>query len=56
MFYRVRSHGESIRGTGLGLYIVKSIITSHGGTIRVTSEGIGAGSCFHISLPRVEQS
>jgi signal transduction histidine kinase len=56
MFYRVRSHGESIRGTGLGLYIVKSIITSHGGTIRVTSEGIGAGSCFHISLPRAERS
>jgi signal transduction histidine kinase len=55
MFYRVRSHGESIRGTGLGLYIVKSIITSHGGTIRVTSEGIGAGSTFHIALPRVEQ-
>lgn len=55
MFYRVRSHGESIRGTGLGLYIVKSIITSHGGTIRVTSEGIGAGSTFHISLPCTEQ-
>jgi len=56
MFYRVRSHGESIRGTGLGLYIVKSIITSHGGTIRVTSEGIGTGSTFHISLPCSEQS
>jgi signal transduction histidine kinase len=56
MFYRVRSHGESIRGTGLGLYIVKSIITSHGGTIRVTSDGLGAGSTFHISLPRAEKS
>lgn len=55
MFYRVRSHGENIRGTGLGLYIVKSIITAHGGSIRVTSEGVGTGSCFHITLPRAEQ-
>ena len=56
MFYRVRSHGESIRGTGLGLYIVKSIVTAHGGTIRVTSEGIGTGSTFHISLPSEEHA
>lgn len=55
MFYRVRSHGESIRGTGLGLYIVKSVITAHGGKIRVTSEGHGTGCTFHISLPLAEQ-
>jgi signal transduction histidine kinase len=56
MFYRVRSHGENIRGTGLGLYIVKSVITAHGGKIRVTSEGIGKGATFHISLPLAEKS
>jgi signal transduction histidine kinase len=56
MFYRVRSHGENIRGTGLGLYIVKSVITAHGGKIRVTSEGIDKGSTFHISLPLAEKS
>lgn len=56
MFYRVRNHGESIRGTGLGLYIVKSVVTAHGGSIRVTSEGIGAGSTFHILLPLAEIS
>lgn len=55
MFYRVRSHGEIIRGTGLGLYIVKSVITAHGGKIRVTSEGHGTGCTFHISLPLAEQ-
>ncbi|MRR55386.1 MAG: HAMP domain-containing histidine kinase [Deltaproteobacteria bacterium] len=56
MFYRVRSHGENIRGTGLGLYIVKSVITAHGGKIKVTSEGLGTGTTFHISLPLAEKS
>lgn len=53
-FYRVRGPGESIRGTGLGLYIVKSIITAHGGTIGVTSDGPGTGASFHITLPLAE--
>jgi signal transduction histidine kinase len=51
MFYRVRHTGESIRGSGLGLYIVRSIISEHGGRIRVKSEGIGRGCSFLISLP-----
>jgi signal transduction histidine kinase len=51
MFYRVRRPGESIRGTGLGLYIVKSVINEHGGKVRVTSEGEGKGCTFVITLP-----
>lgn len=51
MFYRVRRPGENIRGTGLGLHIVKSVIKEHGGKILVTSEGNGKGSTFHIYLP-----
>ena len=51
MFYRVRTTGENIRGTGLGLYIVQSIIERHGGRIRATSPGVGKGTTFHISLP-----
>lgn len=54
MFYRVRSSGETIRGTGLGLYIVKSIVQRHKGSIRVASEGSGRGSRFIISLPMQE--
>jgi len=51
MFYRVRTINENIRGTGLGLYIVKSIIDRHGGQIRVTSPGAGQGTTFLITLP-----
>ena len=51
MFYRVRTTNENIRGTGLGLYIVKSIIDRHGGVIRVTSPGAGLGTTFHVTLP-----
>ncbi|GFO68958.1 two-component sensor histidine kinase [Geomonas limicola] len=51
MFYRVRNPGENIRGTGLGLYIVKSVVDAHGGRVSVVSEGIGKGSTFHIMLP-----
>jgi signal transduction histidine kinase len=51
MFYRVRESGENIRGTGLGLYIVKSVIKEHGGKINVVSAGEGQGTTFHITLP-----
>ncbi|WP_437708496.1 AAA family ATPase [Sorangium sp. So ce448] len=37
-------------GLGLGLYIVRWIVTSHGGTIRVESKP-GAGAAFIVELP-----
>ncbi|NCU40683.1 HAMP domain-containing histidine kinase, partial [Candidatus Saccharibacteria bacterium] len=40
----------TVTGTGLGLYISKAIIDSHGGTISVTSKE-GEGSIFSFSLP-----
>lgn len=51
MFYRVQPKGEYARGTGLGLYIVESVIKSHGGTVKVSSDGLGMGSTFTIKLP-----
>ncbi|WP_441292537.1 AAA family ATPase [Sorangium sp. KYC3313] len=41
---------RSFGGLGLGLYIVRWIVTSHGGTIRVESAP-GAGAAFIVELP-----
>lgn len=49
-FYRVRPPGENIHGTGLGLYIVQSVINGYGGTVRATSDGLGKGTTFTIKL------
>lgn len=49
-FYRVPNASKSVRGTGLGLYICRRLINSHGGEITVKST-IGEGTAFHIYLP-----
>jgi signal transduction histidine kinase len=36
---------------GLGLYIVREIVTAHGGTVEVTSSE-SAGTCFSVRIPR----
>jgi two-component system sensor histidine kinase SenX3 len=52
-FYRVPQGGsKKVKGTGLGLFIVRSIIKKHGGSIRAESKGEGRGSTFVIQLPR----
>src|SRR5262249_13088771 len=38
-------------GLGLGLTIVKNLVESHGGVVRVTSEGLGRGAEFVATLP-----
>lgn len=49
-FYRSHRSRETVAGTGIGLYISKAIVESHGGNISVTSEE-GRGSTFTVSLP-----
>jgi signal transduction histidine kinase len=43
------------RGSGLGLYIARSIVEAHGGRIWAVSK-IGEGSVFHVTLPVVTAS
>ena len=47
---RLRPH---VKGTGLGLFIVKAIAKKHGGRAFAESEGEGKGTTVTIDLPRV---
>jgi signal transduction histidine kinase len=51
MFYRVRRRNENIRGSGLGLFIVRANVQRHGGQIAVESAGAGKGTTFRLTLP-----
>ena len=55
-FYRI--HGMSVRakGSGLGLFIVRSVAKRHGGKAFAESEGAGRGSTFTILLPRPSEA
>ncbi|MCI4666931.1 MAG: PAS domain-containing sensor histidine kinase [Bacteroidia bacterium] len=48
MFVRATDQGK---GSGLGLYIVKEVMTNLGGNIRFESTD-GKGTCFYIEIPR----
>ena len=52
-FYRVAHRSLSpVKGTGLGLFIVRSIARKHGGQVFAESEGIGKGTTVTLELPR----
>ncbi|HQR36721.1 MAG TPA: HAMP domain-containing sensor histidine kinase [Blastocatellia bacterium] len=52
-FYRIpRRASVKVKGTGLGLFIVRSVASKHGGKTFAESAGEGLGSTFTIQLPR----
>jgi len=54
-FYRVPGPlATRVKGTGLGLYIVRSVAKRHGGRAWAESEGPGQGSTFILQLPMVK--
>lgn len=52
-FYRFQARGFKVKGTGLGLFIVRSIVKQHGGRVFAASEGEGKGATFTVELPRL---
>jgi len=49
--FRRLKGSETIEGTGLGLFIVKTIVEAHGGTVHAESK-YGDGSKFIVRLPK----
>jgi signal transduction histidine kinase len=49
-FYRASNAEQQMSGMGLGLYMVKEIVTLHGGTVDVESDE-HTGSTFRVCLP-----
>jgi signal transduction histidine kinase len=52
-FYRVPGRPSfQVKGTGLGLFIVRAVARAHGGKVYAASEGEGRGSTISLELPR----
>ena len=53
-FYRVQSPATGqVKGTGLGLFIVRAVARRYGGDAFAESKGEGHGSTFTLTLPRI---
>jgi len=50
-FYRVPNQAARVSGTGLGLFIVRSVVRRHGGRVWAESAGPGQGTTFTLQLP-----
>ncbi|HEX2454652.1 MAG TPA: ATP-binding protein [Vicinamibacterales bacterium] len=50
----VREAGGGVEGIGIGLTLVRNLVTQHGGQVTARSEGPGRGSTFVVELPLIE--
>jgi len=56
-FYRIGAEVRRSRpGTGLGLFIVRTVVRRHRGTVTGESPGPNAGSTFTVTLPGIERT
>jgi two-component system, OmpR family, sensor histidine kinase SenX3 len=55
-FYRIPGMAIRAKGSGLGLFIVRSVARKHGGRAFAESDGSGHGSTFTILLPRAAEA
>jgi signal transduction histidine kinase len=54
-FYRVNdANRKTVKGTGLGLFLVRNIVETHGGKVEIHSEGPDRGTSIIIKLPLVK--
>lgn len=54
-FYRAdRSRSRRTGGAGLGLAITRAVVEAHGGTVSVSSDGLGRGTTVRFDLPLQE--
>ena len=54
MFEQSRSTASAVRGgLGIGLSLVKDLVSIHGGEVAAHSDGIGRGATFTVKLPRI---
>ncbi len=54
MFYRLRQSGKTIRGSGLGLFIVRNLIRLHGGKVWISGHKGSKGTTFNLVIPLVK--
>jgi two-component system sensor histidine kinase SenX3 len=55
-FYRAPMRAVMRRqGTGLGLFLVRSIVKQHGGSVTAASKGEGLGATFSLRLPLLRE-
>ncbi len=53
-FKQVSASSKHTTGLGIGLFLTKRLAVMHQGTIRATSDGLGHGSVFTLTLPITE--
>jgi signal transduction histidine kinase len=53
-FFRTGRARTKVKGTGLGLFIVRNILRKHGGSVVAESEGEGKGATFTLRLPELK--